>query len=131
MAFGSFIRRCYKPLNDVTFNSLNKGFCMEGNIREASQLIKKTAAFGCTPNVTTCDTLITGLRRTGNMSLTLKLHREMVNGMGDFGGIYKPNVFSYGSLIDRLCKDRLVDQTKDLFMEMKDKGINANTLVYT
>lgn len=51
--------------------------------------------------------------------------------MGDFGGIYKPNVFCYGSLIDGLCKDRLVDQTKDLFMEMKDKGINANTLVYT
>ncbi|XP_052287288.1 pentatricopeptide repeat-containing protein At5g39710-like [Citrus sinensis] len=92
------------------------------------------ATFGCRPNVTTCDTLITGLRRTGNMNLTLKLHQEMVNGMGDFGGIYKPNVFCYGSLIDglyKLCKKTKLVEANRLLELMMQRGLNPVIFTYT
>ncbi|KAH9667621.1 hypothetical protein KPL70_021108 [Citrus sinensis] len=75
------------------------------------------ATFGCRPNVTTCDTLITGLRRTGNMNLTLKLHQEMVNGMGDFG--------------DKLCKKTKLVEANRLLELMMQRGLNPVIFTYT
>lgn len=64
------------------------------------------------------------------MSLALKLHDEMVNGINKLGVICKPNIVTYGSIIDGLCKDDYVDKAKDLFLEMRSKGIHPNVVVY-
>ncbi|XP_031280166.1 putative pentatricopeptide repeat-containing protein At3g16710, mitochondrial [Pistacia vera] len=43
----------------------------------------------------------------------------------------KPDIVSYGSIVNGLCKDGLVDKTKELFLEMKSGGIKPNMVVFT
>lgn len=37
----------------------------------------------------------------------------------------------YGSIIDGLCKDGLVEKAKELFLEMKGRGICPDVVVYS
>ncbi|KAH9724765.1 putative pentatricopeptide repeat-containing protein [Citrus sinensis] len=115
----------------VTFNSLIKGLCVENRIKEATWLFKNMIAFGVRPDVITYGTLINGFCRTGNLSVALRLHKKMVSGDYENGLISKTNIFSYSIIIDSLCKEGLVDKAKELFLEMKGRGINPAVVVCT
>ncbi|KAH9687519.1 hypothetical protein KPL70_014802 [Citrus sinensis] len=103
---------------------------MQGKVTEASRLFKKFVAFDCRPNVIVCATLIRGLCRTSNFA-ALELHEELVNGNGELGVICHPDVLSYCSIINSLCKDVLVDKAKELFLDMKSRGIIPDVVVYS
>ncbi|KAL5789882.1 hypothetical protein ACOSQ2_004770 [Xanthoceras sorbifolium] len=75
--------------------------------------------------------LINGLCQTGNTSLALKLHEEMVKGISESGVICKPNIVNYVSMIDSLCKYGLIVKAKELFLEMKAMGISPNVVSCT
>ncbi|KAK3211897.1 hypothetical protein Dsin_016603 [Dipteronia sinensis] len=64
------------------------------------------------------------------MSVALKLRDEMVKGNGEIGPICKPDIISYSSIIDGLCKDGSIDKAKELFSEMKSRGIRPNVVSY-
>lgn len=121
VVLGNILRRGFSP-NVVTFTSLVKGLCAENRIKEATWLFKNMIAFGVRPNVITYETLINGLCRTEYTSVALRLHEKMVSGDDENGLISKPNIFSY-SIINGLCKEGLVDKAKELFLEMKGRGI--------
>ncbi|XP_031268640.1 putative pentatricopeptide repeat-containing protein At3g16710, mitochondrial [Pistacia vera] len=54
---------------------------------------------------------------------------ELFKKMVVFG--VRPDIVSYGSIVNGLCKDGLVDKTKELFLEMKSGGIKPNVVVCT
>ncbi|XP_031266698.1 pentatricopeptide repeat-containing protein At5g41170, mitochondrial-like [Pistacia vera] len=54
---------------------------------------------------------------------------ELFKKMAVFG--VRPDIVSYGSIINGLCKDGLVDKTKEMFLEMKSGGIKPNVVVCT
>ncbi|GLU09249.1 hypothetical protein SLE2022_261190 [Rubroshorea leprosula] len=41
-----------------------------------------------------------------------------------------PDVITYGTIIDGLCKCGMVEMAKELFLEMKKKGISPNVIAY-
>ncbi|GMP63119.1 hypothetical protein CsSME_00024939 [Camellia sinensis var. sinensis] len=45
-------------------------------------------------------------------------------------GTCKPNIIVYTTIIDSLCKDRMVDVALKLFTEMNEKGIFSNVVTY-
>ncbi|XP_026451012.1 pentatricopeptide repeat-containing protein At1g62910-like [Papaver somniferum] len=64
------------------------------------------------PTSVTCNTLIHGLCRIGQLGRALQLKNDMVKWN------CRPDVVSYSAIIDTLCKGGLVDQALVLFSEM-------------
>ncbi|KAI9177193.1 hypothetical protein LWI28_012154 [Acer negundo] len=129
VVFGSFLRRGFNP-SDVTFTCLIKGLCMEGRIMEATRLLKKMILFDYRPDVVTFSTLIQELCRSDNTIVALQFHEQVVNGNSKYSITCKPNVVWYGSMIDGLCKYGFINKAKELFLEMKGRGIHANAVIY-
>ncbi|KAF4359791.1 hypothetical protein F8388_008353 [Cannabis sativa] len=100
--------------------------CFKGTI------FKKIFKLGCKPNAVTFGTLINGLCRTGNASIALELHEQMACGK-DHGDGFKctPNLVWYGAIIDGLCKEGLMEKAQQLFLEMKEKGVLPDVVVYS
>lgn len=65
------------------------------------------------------------------ISVAVKFHEEMLSGNGKFGIYCKPNLVCYGSIIDGLFKDGLMEKAKELFLEMKGRGICPDVVVYS
>uniref|UniRef100_A0A6N2L8Q5 Pentatricopeptide repeat-containing protein n=1 Tax=Salix viminalis TaxID=40686 RepID=A0A6N2L8Q5_SALVM len=43
----------------------------------------------------------------------------------------KPDVVTYNTIIDSLCKDRLVNDAMEFLSEMLDRGIQPDVVTYT
>ncbi|KAJ6953715.1 hypothetical protein NC652_005446 [Populus alba x Populus x berolinensis] len=65
------------------------------------------------------------------ISVAVKFHEEMLSGNGKFGIYCKPNLVCYGSIIDGLFKDGLMEKAKELFLEMKGRCICPDVAVYS
>ncbi|KAL0413958.1 UNVERIFIED_CONTAM: putative pentatricopeptide repeat-containing protein, mitochondrial [Sesamum radiatum] len=103
---GSFFKRGYKP-NAATFNTLIKGLFLDDNVIEAEKLFKKLLALGICDEVMIL-TVINGLCKAGHTLTAYDL-------LGLFEKTtWKPNVYSYTTLIDSLCKNRMVDEALQL-----------------
>ncbi|KAF5962200.1 hypothetical protein HYC85_003409 [Camellia sinensis] len=46
-------------------------------------------------------------------------------------GSYKPDIIVYSTVIDGLCKDRMVDDAMKLFSKMNEQGIRPDVITYT
>ncbi|RZC44421.1 hypothetical protein C5167_037363 [Papaver somniferum] len=79
---------------------------------------------GIQPDVVTCNTLIDGLCRTGEVGSALKLK----NMMGKWN--CRPNVVLYCAIINALCKGGRFNEAKRLLEEMVSRGISANLTTY-
>ena len=44
---------------------------------------------------------------------------------------FEPNVVFYNTIIDSLCKNRLVTEALNFLTEMRSKGIQLNVVTYT
>ncbi|RZC48386.1 hypothetical protein C5167_041328 [Papaver somniferum] len=92
----------------------------------AMKLFDRMIEMGIEPNECTCVALITGLCRTGNIHLALKVQNNMVRWNN-----FEPNVYSYCVIIDSLCKGGLLDEALNLFLQMiNDAKIALNVVVY-
>ncbi|KAH9618474.1 hypothetical protein KSS87_010763, partial [Heliosperma pusillum] len=67
-----------------------------------------------------------GLCRSGDNAGALRLLRNM-----ESRAPFKPGVVIYNTIIDSLCKDRLLPQALGLFKEMKTTTILPNVITYT
>ncbi|KAL0456558.1 UNVERIFIED_CONTAM: putative pentatricopeptide repeat-containing protein, mitochondrial [Sesamum latifolium] len=121
---GSFFKCGYEP-DVTTFNTLIKGLFLDNKVVEAKKLFKKLLTLKlCEPDEVTILVVINGLCKAGH-TLTaydlLKLFEKTS---------FKPNVCSYSTVIDSLCKDRMVDYALHILAKMIDKGISPNIVTY-
>ncbi|KAJ0705353.1 putative tetratricopeptide-like helical domain superfamily [Helianthus annuus] len=65
-------------------------------------------------------TVINGLCKAGHTSKALELLRFME------AGSCKPNVYQYNTIIDSLCKDKMVDHALVIFAKTVEKGVVAD-----
>ncbi|XP_026459504.1 putative pentatricopeptide repeat-containing protein At1g12700, mitochondrial [Papaver somniferum] len=80
---------------------------------------------GVQPNTITCNTIITGLCRVGELVHALDLLRNMAKWNCE------ANVVSYSVIIDTLLKTGLVDEALHLFSEMiDDSNIAPHIILY-
>ncbi|KAK2638768.1 hypothetical protein Ddye_026563 [Dipteronia dyeriana] len=126
----------HKEMNDIQ---------MEGRITKATYLFMKMIAFGCRLDVITYATLIKGLCQTGNTSVALKLHEQMVQGNGENESKWEeakdlivvmmdqnvhPNVLTFSVIIDVLCKKGNIVKANELLELMIQGGVKPDTITY-
>ncbi|XP_004296324.1 PREDICTED: pentatricopeptide repeat-containing protein At1g12300, mitochondrial-like [Fragaria vesca subsp. vesca] len=99
---GQFFKLGLQP-NVITFNTLINGFVLDNQVQEAARFFNKMRKAGhCKPDVFTFNTLIKGSSKTGNNSAAMQLLSKMEeNG-------YMPDIVSYNTVIDGLCKATLM-----------------------
>ena len=72
---------------------------------------------GYQPNVITCGMIVKALFKIGESSADIRLLRKLEK--GDF----ETNVVLYNTIIDSLCKDRLVTEALNFLSKMMSRGI--------
>ncbi|KAL7161208.1 hypothetical protein ACSBR2_041792 [Camellia fascicularis] len=122
---GNLLKLGYEP-NITTFNTLINGLCVNAKIALAVKFLDEIVENGFQPNFITSSTIITGLCKIGNTSVAILLLRKME----EIGGC-EPGLVEYSTVIDSLCKDRLVTKSFKLFSEMIGKAISPNAVTYT
>ncbi|KAL0388082.1 UNVERIFIED_CONTAM: putative pentatricopeptide repeat-containing protein, mitochondrial [Sesamum radiatum] len=98
---GSFFKRGYEPCV-TTFTTLIKGQFLDDRVIEAEKLFKKLLTLKlCEPDEVMVLTVINGLCKGGHTLTAYEL-------LGLFEKTsFKPDVKSYTTVIDSLCKDRM------------------------
>ncbi|XP_045810404.1 pentatricopeptide repeat-containing protein At3g22470, mitochondrial-like [Trifolium pratense] len=116
--------------NVVMYSAIIERFCDKGLFDEALALLSKMKDNSCIPNAATYEiiicSLIDGLGKFGRISHALKLVVEM----HDRGGL-QPNIFTYNSILDALCKNHHVEKAIALLKKVKDEGIQPEMNTYT
>ncbi|XP_020592093.1 pentatricopeptide repeat-containing protein At1g06710, mitochondrial [Phalaenopsis equestris] len=126
--------------NVVTYTSLIHAYLKARNVSEANQLFMSMLGMGCLPNVVTYSALIDGLCKAGDIEKACQIYSKM---RGTYEGkdvdMYfqvnstsstEPNVFTYGALVDGLCKAHKVIEAHDLLDAMLSSGCEPNHVVY-
>jgi pentatricopeptide repeat protein len=60
-----------------TYNTLINGFCKEGNLEKARELLQEISEKGCRPNLLTYNTLIDGLCKHHKLDEAQKIFYDM------------------------------------------------------
>ncbi|CAI9277485.1 unnamed protein product [Lactuca saligna] len=126
------------PVNAYTISIVIKCCCQMHCTNEGFAVLGYGFKHNILPNVCTFSTLLNGLVledrfskpkglcKSGNNDTAIALLKLM-----DEKGC-KPNVVTYNTIIDSLCKDKMVDDALNLFKEMVfHKGILPDVVTYT
>ncbi|PKA56286.1 Pentatricopeptide repeat-containing protein [Apostasia shenzhenica] len=137
--FDQMMRNGCTP-NVVTYTALIHAYLKSMRVSEANQLFMSMSSMGCHPNVVTYSAVIDGLCKAGEIEAACQIYAKM---RGTYEGqdvdLYflnknannaEPNVFTYGALVDGLCKVHKVAQAQDLLDEMSLTGCKPNQVVY-
>ncbi|KAL3651208.1 hypothetical protein CASFOL_004210 [Castilleja foliolosa] len=118
-------RSCCKP-NTRVYNIVIDGLCKDRMIDSAFKLFDEMSEKGISRNVVTYNALICGLCNLSRWSEVKMLMEEMI-------GSYKiyPDVFTYNSLVDALCKEGLVDEAEDVIQIMKQQNVAPDVISYS
>ncbi|XP_038884804.1 pentatricopeptide repeat-containing protein At1g06710, mitochondrial [Benincasa hispida] len=124
----------------VTYTTLIHAYLKAKKVSIANELFELMIAKGCLPNVITYTALIDGYCKSGNIEKACQIYARM---RGDTNipdvDMYfkiennvaeKPNVVTYGALVDGLCKAHKVKDARDLLETMFVEGCEPNTIVY-
>ncbi|KAF5941796.1 hypothetical protein HYC85_019438 [Camellia sinensis] len=111
--------KCGFTLTVATFNTLTNGLILEDKTPEAVELFKKLiTSREIEPNVVMYGAIINGLCRTRNTIRAISLLRIMEEGS------CKLDTVVCNTIIDSLCKDRMVDGALE-------QGIRRDVVTYT
>ncbi|KAK8958787.1 Pentatricopeptide repeat-containing protein [Platanthera guangdongensis] len=126
--------------NVVTYTALIHAYLKSRRVSEANELFMNMLVMGCRPNIVTYSALIDGLCKAGNVDKSCRIYSKM---RGTYEGkdvdmyfednssnIIAPNVFTYGALVDGLCKAHKVVEAHDLLDSMFSSGCEPNNIVY-
>ncbi|KAK9705376.1 hypothetical protein RND81_07G052000 [Saponaria officinalis] len=113
------------PLNVLIINTLVNGLITSDKLQPAIQLLDKVAKLGIQPTLVTYGLMFKGLCRNGDNAGALNLLSNM-----ELKTPFKPDVVIYNTLMDSLCKDRLLPQALGLFKEMKVNRVLPNVVTY-
>ncbi|KAJ4839711.1 hypothetical protein Tsubulata_012692 [Turnera subulata] len=134
--------RVHRPLDAIrVFHKMNDFECKpserayitvfailveENQIKLAIRFYKTMREVGFPPSVTSLNVLIKALCKDGgHMDAALKIFREMP------GRGCTPDSYTYGTLINGLCRLGNVCDAKELFKEMETKGCSPSVITYT
>ncbi|GAB2220070.1 hypothetical protein Drorol1_Dr00007713 [Drosera rotundifolia] len=126
--------------NVVTYTSLIHAYLKARKLGDADKLFERMLSQNCIPNIVTYTALIDGHCKGGNIDKACQIYERMMGKVSIphvdmyFGqnnsGTNEPNVFTYGALIDGLCKSQKVSEARDLLDAMLTNGCEPNRVVY-
>lgn len=137
--FSEMVRDGCVP-NVVTYTALMHGYLKAKKVNVANDLFDQMIKNGCFPSVVTYTALIDGLCKAGHVERACQIYTKM-KGTCDSSDVDKyfessetdttePNVFTYGALIDGLCKAHKVTEANELVELMLSEGCEPNHVVY-
>ena len=105
-----------------SYNTVLKGLCADRRSQRALDLIQivRKEGGGCSLGVVAYNTVIHGFFKEGEVSKACNLFHEMMQ-----HGIV-PDVFTYNSVIDALCKARAMDKAGLFLRQMVDNSVQPN-----
>ncbi|OIW17596.1 hypothetical protein TanjilG_11160 [Lupinus angustifolius] len=107
------------------FTSLLYGWCREGKLIEAKQVLVQMKDAGIEPDIVVYNNLLSGYALAGKLGDAYHLLNEMrTKGC-------EPNATSYTILIQSLCKRDKLEEAMRIFVEMQRNGCEADTVTYT
>ncbi|KAK4742846.1 hypothetical protein SAY87_000847 [Trapa incisa] len=129
--------------NVVTYTALIHAHLKAKKISRANELFELMLSDGIYPNIITYSALIDGHCKAGETDRACQIYSKMIGNSnqlpdidlyfrisnGDFNS-EKPNVFTYGALVDGLCKVHRVKEACELLDAMKIVGCEPNHIVY-
>ncbi|VFR03406.1 unnamed protein product [Cuscuta campestris] len=127
--------------NVVTYTSLLHAYLKQKRISEANALFELMLSEGSIPNVVTFTALIDGFCKAGNVEKACQIYEKMKGSVNtsevdmyfkttDMGNKEKPNLVTYGALVDGLCKTHRVKDARDLLDSMTVDGQEPNVNIY-
>ncbi|XWS13261.1 hypothetical protein CRYUN_Cryun36dG0022400 [Craigia yunnanensis] len=126
--------------NVVTFTALIHAYLKARKVSKADELFEMMLSQGCIPTVVTYTALIDGHCKAGQIEKACQIYARMrINvEIPDVDLYFKvvdsdakiPNVFTYGALVDGLCKAHKVKEAHDLLEAMSAVGCKPNHVVY-
>lgn len=98
----------------------------ENQLKVALRFYRYMRQLGFPPNVASLNVLIKALsKNSGTMDSAIRIFREMPN----HGCI--PDTYTYGTLINGLCKIGKINEAKELLKEMEMKDCSPSVVTYT
>ncbi|KAJ4839334.1 hypothetical protein Tsubulata_029969 [Turnera subulata] len=127
--------------NVVTYTALIHSYLKARKVAGANELFEMMLSKGCLPNIVTYTALIDGYCKAGEIEKACQIYAQMkkakvdtLNGDMCFQVVdmdaKEPNVFTYGALIDGLCKAHKVKEARELLEAMSVEGCEPNQIVY-
>ncbi|XP_022761733.1 pentatricopeptide repeat-containing protein At1g06710, mitochondrial isoform X2 [Durio zibethinus] len=126
--------------NVVTYTALIHAYLKAKKVSKADELFEMMLSQGCIPNVVTYTALIDGRCKAGQIEKACQIYARMRTNVEipDVDLYFKvvdsdaktPNVFTYGALVDGLCKAHKVKEARDLLEAMSAVGCKPNHIVY-
>ncbi|XP_059435258.1 pentatricopeptide repeat-containing protein At1g06710, mitochondrial [Corylus avellana] len=137
--FDEMIRDGCAP-NVVTYTALIHAYLKARKLSNANELFELMCSEGCFPNVVTYTALIDGHCKAGGIERACQIYARMRGNVEtsdvdiyfriDDGNSKEPNVFTYGALVDGLCKAHKVKEARNLLDAMLVEGCEPNHIVY-
>ncbi|KAL5539527.1 hypothetical protein UlMin_045182 [Ulmus minor] len=126
--------------NVVTYTALIHAYLKARKVFDANILFEMMLNQGCIPNIVTYTALIDGHCKAGEIEKACLIYARMRGTVdspdldiyfktGDCS-LKEPNVFTYGALVDGLCKAHKVNEACDLLDVMLAGGCKPNHIVY-
>ncbi|CAF2084857.1 BnaA06g15590D [Brassica napus] len=114
------------PPNLRCFTSLLYGWCREGKLIEAKNVLVQMKEAGLEPDIVVFTNLLSGYAHAGKMADAYDLMKDMRR-RG-----FEPNANCYTVLIQALCKmEKRMDEAMRVFVEMERFGCEADIVTYT
>ncbi|KAJ8753616.1 hypothetical protein K2173_022857 [Erythroxylum novogranatense] len=143
----------------VSYNIIANGWCLIKRTPKALEVLKEMVERGLSPNITTCNTMLKGYIRAGQINEAWDFFLEMkkrkceidvvtyttvIHGFGVVGEVKRaqkvfyrmvedgvlPSVATYNAFIQVLCKKDNVENAMSVFEEMVKKGYVPNSVTY-
>ncbi|KAL4632501.1 hypothetical protein ACB092_04G055600 [Castanea dentata] len=137
--FDEMVRDGCAP-NVVTYTALIHAYLKARKLSNANDLFEIMCSEGCIPNVITYTALIDGHCKAGEIEKACQIYARMRGNVEisdvdmyfriDDGNSKEPNVFTYGALVDGLCKAHKVKEARNLLDAMSVEGCEPNHIVY-
>ncbi|KAJ6377831.1 hypothetical protein OIU78_028120 [Salix suchowensis] len=119
--------------NVVTYTALIHAYLKSRKLSKANEVYEMMLSKGCTPNIVTYTALIDGLCKAGKIEKASQIYKIMKKENVEIpdvdmyfrvvdGSLNEPNVFTYGALVDGLCKAYQVKEARDLLKSMSVEG---------
>ncbi|KAK7308002.1 hypothetical protein VNO77_41549 [Canavalia gladiata] len=126
--------------NVVTYTALIHAYLKARKVFDANKLFEIMLLEGCKPNVVTYTALIDGHCKAGQIDKACQIYARMRGDLEssdmdiyfklDDNNCERPNVITYGALVDGLCKANRVKEARELLDTMSIHGCEANQIVY-
>lgn len=133
--------------NNYTCNSLLESLWKEGKVLEAEELLNKMKEGGYALDTVTYNIVLDGLCKSGKVDKAVETMHEMRNqenaAPGDVDDTYvglvnddnnrngcTPDLITYSTIINALCKDGKFDEAKKKFVEMIGRNLYPDSIIY-